>query len=102
MSNIYYPESWMQHPEVLRLQQRVRELEKQLEFCECEQKKKIEYWRRVCDTTNSDLIEYIHRATSFEAKCKGAQEEVQKLEQQMEAFNQLSFIGKAIFHFRID
>ena len=27
MSNIYYPESWMQHPEVLRLQQRVRELE---------------------------------------------------------------------------
>ena len=29
MSNIYYPESWMQHPEVLRLQQRVRELEQE-------------------------------------------------------------------------
>lgn len=29
MSNIYYPESWMQHPEVLRLQQRVCELEKE-------------------------------------------------------------------------
>ena len=32
MSNIYYPESWMQHPEVLRLQQRVRELEKENEI----------------------------------------------------------------------
>ena len=32
MSNIYYPESWMQHPEVLRLQQRVRELEQENEI----------------------------------------------------------------------
>ena len=31
MSSIYYPESWMQHPEVLRLQQRVRELEQENE-----------------------------------------------------------------------
>ena len=31
MSSIYYPESWMQHPEVLRLQQRVRDLEQENE-----------------------------------------------------------------------
>ena len=102
MSNIYYPESWMQHPEVLRLQQRVRELERKIEEIQDAEMEKVEYWKRIFGDTNSDLREYIHRATSAEAKYKGAQEEIQKLEQQMEAFNQLSFIRKATFHFRID
>ena len=101
MSNIYYPESWMQHPEVLRLQLRVRELERKIEEIQ-DAEKEVEYWKRIFGDTNSDLREYIHRATSAEAKYKGAQEEIQKLKQQIEAFNQLSFIRKATFQFRID
>ena len=102
MSNIYYPESWMQHPEVLRLHERVRELERKIEEIQDAEREKVEYWKRIFGDTNSDLREYIQRATSAEAKYKGAQEEIQKLKQQIEAFNQLSFIRKATFHFRID
>ena len=98
MSNIYYPESWMQHPEVLRLQQRVRELEQENSrlkeanaFCLCSlesEKARIggeEFKNRVAET-----------------RLKEAKEEIQKLEQQIKTFNRLSFIRKATFHFRID
>ena len=98
MSNIYYPESWMQHPEVLRLQQRVRELEQENSrlkeakaFCLCSLES---------DKARIGGEEFKNRVA--EARLKEAKEEIQKLEQQIETFNQLSFIRKATFHFRID
>ena len=98
MSNIYYPESWMQHPEVLRLQQANREWARMYQ----EQLAEIEKLKKKLHLATCDLDQYIQRATRAEARYKGAQEEIQKLEQQIEAFNQLSFIRKATFHFRID
>lgn len=98
MSNIYYPESWMQHPEVLRLKQDNREWARMYQ----EQLAEIEKLKRKLHLVTCDLGQYIQRATCAEAKYKGAQEEIQKLEQQIETFNQLSFIRKATFHFRID
>ena len=98
MSNIYYPESWMQHPEVLRLQQRVRELEQENSrlneanaFCLCSLES---------DKARAGGEEFKNRVA--EARLKEAKEKIQKLEQQIETFNQLSFIRKATFHFRID
>ena len=98
MSNVYYPESWMQHPEVLRLQQRVRELEQDNSrlkeanaFCLCSLESDK---ARICGE------EFKNRVA--ETRSKEAKEEIQKLEQQIETFNQLSFIRKARFHFRID
>ena len=98
MSSIYYPESWMQHPEVLRLQQDNREWARMYQ----EQLAEIEKLRRKLHLATCDLDQYIQRVTRAEARYKGAQEEIQKLEQQIESFNQLSFIRKATFHFRID
>lgn len=98
MSNIYYPESWMQHPEVLRLKQYNREWERMY----TEQLKEIENLKKQLHLSSCDLGQYISRATRAEAQLKGAQEEIKKLEQQIETFNQLSFIRKATFHFRID
>ena len=98
MSNIYYPESWMQRPEVLRLQQRVRDLEQENSrlkeanaFCLCSLE---------ADKAHLGGEEFKNRVA--EARLKEAKEEIKKLEQQIEIFNQLSFIRKATFHFRID
>ena len=98
MSSIYYPESWMQHPEVLRLQQRVRELEQENSrlkeanaFCLCSLES---------DKARIGGEEFKNRVA--ETRLKEAKEEIQKLEQQIETFNQLSFFRKATFHFRID
>lgn len=98
MSNIYYPESWMQHPEVLRLQQRVRELEQENSrlkeanaFCLCSLE---------ADKARAGGEEFKYRVA--ESQLKEAKEKIQKLEQKIKAFNQLSFIRKATFHFRID
>ena len=98
MSNVYYPESWMQHPEVLRLQQRVRELEQENSrlneanaFCLCSLES---------DKARIGGEEFKNRVA--ETRLKEAKEEIQQLKQQIEAFNQLSFIRKATFHFRID
>jgi hypothetical protein len=98
MSSIYYPESWMQHPEVLRLQQNNREWARMYH----DQLAEIEKLKKKLHLATCDLGQYIQRATVAEARYKGAQEEIQKLELQMEAFNRLSFIRKATFHFRID
>ena len=98
MSSIYYPESWMQHPEVLRLQQENREWARMYQ----EQLAEIEKLKKRIHLAKCDLDQFIQRATSAEAKYKGAQKEIQKLEQQIETFNQLSFIRKATFQFRID
>lgn len=98
MSNIYYPESWMQHPEVLRLQQDNRGWARMYQ----EQLAEIERLKKELHLATCDLGQYIQRATRSEARYKGAQEEIQQLTQQIEAFNQLSFIRKATFHFRID
>lgn len=98
MSSIYYPESWMQHPEVLRLQQDNREWARMYQ----EQLSEIEKLKKKLHLAVCDLGQYIQRATRDEVRYKGAQEEIQKLEQQMKAFNRLPFFRKATFQFRID
>ena len=98
MSNIYYPESWMQHPEFLRLQQHNREWARMYQ----EQLAEIEKLKKELHLATCDLGQYIQRATSAEVKYKGAQEEIKKFEQQIEIFNRLSFFRKATFQFRID
>lgn len=97
MSNIYYPESWMQHPEVLRLQQYNREWSKMY----VEQQKEIEKLKKELHLANCDLDHYKQKYTVADARYKSTQEEIKKLEQQMDDFNRLPFIRKAIFHFKI-
>ena len=81
MSSIYYPESWMQHPEVLRLQQRVRELEK-----ENEQWK--DQYRYVCE----EIIDRRRSAQSYD-------ETIREQDERMIAFNKLPFYKKMFYHF---
>ena len=95
MSSIYYPESWMQHPEVLRLQQRVRELENKLNNIEM-------FARPEVDRQTSFLAKKIKAAATDEANLKAAQDKVKEMEQQMEKFNHLSPIRKMCYHFNLD
>lgn len=81
MSNIYYPESWMQHPEVLRLQQRVRELEQEKE----QWKEKYRYACEEITIRREDTYGYI--------------ETIEEQDQRMIAFNKLPFYKKMFFHF---
>ena len=87
MSNIYYPESWMQHPEVLRLQQRVRDLEK--ENKELKQlyvkDSTAHFWKAEFERTMKDYREQTNRRVDLMKKC--------------EKFNELSFIRKAFYKF---
>lgn len=100
MSSIYYPESWMQHPEVLRLQQRVRELENGEEIRK--KQKEINRKEAEIELLQSELFKYMQKDGVLEQKLETAKHKVKDLEQQIETFNQLSFIRKATFHFRID
>ena len=87
MSNIYYPESWMQHPEVLRLQQRVRELEKENQ--ELKQMyvegSTAHFWKTEFERTMKDYREQTNRRVDLMKKCA--------------KFNELSFIRKAFYKF---
>ena len=87
MSNIYYPESWMQHPEVLRLQQRVRDLEK--ENKELKQlyvkDSTAHFWKAEFERTMKDYREQTNRRVDLMKKCA--------------KFNELSFIRKAFYKF---
>ena len=87
MSNIYYPESWMQHPEVLRLQQRVCELEKENQ--ELKQMyiegSTAHFWKAEFERTMKDYIEQTNRRVDLMKKCA--------------KFNELSFIRKAFYKF---
>ena len=98
MSNIYYPESWMQHPEVLRLQQLVRELERKLKS----EDYLIDNAKADKDKASSCLASKIREVAYCEARLKATEDKVRDLEQQIETFNQSSFIRKATFHFIID
>ena len=89
MSNIYYPESWMQHPEVLRLQQRVRELENE------NQELKQMYvegltshvWKAEFERLLQEHREQTNRRVSLMKKCA--------------KFNKLSFLRKAFYKFDV-
>jgi hypothetical protein len=81
MSSIYYPESWMQHPEVLRLQQRVRELEQENE----QWKDKYRYACEEITRRREDAQVYY--------------ETQEWLFEERRAFNHLPFYKKMFFHF---
>ena len=87
MSNIYYPESWMQHPEVLRLQQRVCELEKENQ--ELKQMyiegSTAHFWKAEFERTLKNYREQTNRRVDLMKKCA--------------KFNELSFIRKAFYKF---
>ena len=89
MSNIYYPESWMQHPEVLRLQQRVRDLEK--ENKELKQlyvkDSTAHFWKAEFERLLQEHREPTNRCVSLMKKCA--------------KFNELSFIRKAFYKFDV-
>ena len=81
MSNIYYPESWMQHPEVLRLQQRVRELENE-----------NEQWQDKYRYAFEEIIDRRRSAQSYH-------ETITEQDERMIAFNKLPFYKKMFYHF---
>lgn len=87
MSSIYYPESWMQHPEVLRLQRRVRELEKEnQELKQMYVEGSTEhFWKAEFERTMKDYREQTNRSVDLMKKCA--------------KFNKLSFIRKAFYKF---
>ena len=87
MSNIYYPESWMQHPEVLRLQQRVRELEKENQELKQMYVKgsTAHFWKAEFERTLKNYNEQLDKRVSLIEKCL--------------KFNKLSFIRKAFYQF---
>lgn len=87
MSNIYYPESWMQHPEVLRLQQRVRELEKENQELKqlYVENSTAHFWKAEFERTMKDYREQTNRRVDLMKKCA--------------KFNELSFIRKAFYKF---
>lgn len=87
MSSIYYPESWMQHPEVLRLQQRVRELEKENQELKqmYVENSTAHFWKAELERTMKDYREQTNRRVDLMKKCA--------------KFNKLSFIRKAFYKF---
>ena len=87
MSSIYYPESWMQHPEVLRLQQRVRELEKENQKLKQMNVEGLtaHFWKTEFECTLKDYREQTNRRIDLMEKCV--------------KFNELSFIRKAFYKF---
>ena len=87
MSSIYYPESWMQHPEVLRLNQRVRELEKENQELKqmYVESSTVHFWKAELERTMKDYREQTNRRVDLMKKCA--------------KFNELSFIRKAFYKF---
>lgn len=98
MSNIYIPDSVRNHPAVKRLEERISKLE--LENKELKEQKELlvrDYFSLQQTAQGYFNINKKNQDDSFAAKKR-----VKDLEQQIETFNQLSFIRKATFHFRID
>ena len=89
MSNIYYPESWMQHPEVLRLQQRVRELEKENQELKqlSVENSTVHFWKAELERLLKEHREQTNRRVSLMKKCA--------------KFNKLSFLRKAFYKFDV-
>lgn len=98
MSGMYYPESWMQHPEVLRLQQRIRDLEKTLEGVD----ELIDYAKNTVKATESQNKELLQRALKAEADLRTSEEKIQDYEEEMEAFNNSGPFAKMFHHFNIE
>ena len=98
MSNIYIPESVRNHPAVKRLEERISKLE--LEKKELKEQK--EEWVRDYFSLQQTAQVYSRISKKYQDDSFAAQKRVKDLEQQIETFNQLSFIRKATFHFRID
>lgn len=98
MSNIYIPDSVRNHPAVKRLEERIAELE--LENKELKEQK--EEWVRDYFSLQQTAQGYSQISKKYQDDSFAAQKSVKDLEEQIKSFNQLSFIRKATFHFRID
>ena len=98
MSGIYYPESWMQHPEVLRLQQSNRDWHQMY----IDLSKENEKLKKELHLAKCDLNQYIEKTELLNRKYNVSQKIVDILEQQMEKFNHLSPIRKMCHHFKLD
>jgi predicted RNase H-like nuclease (RuvC/YqgF family) len=98
MSNIYIPDSVRNHPAVKRLEERIAELE--LENKELKEQK--EEWVRDYFSLQQTAQGYSQISKKYQDDSFAAQKRVKDLEEQIKSFNQLSFIRKATFHFRID
>lgn len=98
MSSIYIPESVRNHPAVKQMEERISKLE--LENKELKEQK--EEWVRDYFSLQQTAQGYSKINKKYQDDSFAAQKRVKYLVQQIEAFNQLSFIRKATFHFRID
>ena len=98
MSNIYIPESVRNHPAVKRMEERIAELE--LENKKLKEQK--DEWVRDYFSLQQTAQGYSQISKKYQDYSFAAQKRVKDLEEQIKSFNQLSFIRKATFHFRID
>lgn len=98
MSSIYIPESVRNHPAVKQMEERISKLE--LENKELKEQK--EEWVRDYFSLQQTAQGYSKINKKYQDDSFAAQKRVKDLEQQIETFNQLSFIRKATFQFRID
>ena len=98
MSNIYYPESYNNHPEIKRLEQRIADLEKENKELKAQKDFMFDQYQRASKTAETYLNECIRNHKDW----LNAEEKIKKYIDQIKIFNQSSFIRKATFHFRID
>jgi ligand-binding sensor domain-containing protein len=98
MSNIYIPDSVRNHPAVKQMEERISKLE--LENKELKEQK--DEWVRDYFSLQQTAQGYSQISKKYQDDSFAAQKRVKDLEEQIKSFNQLSFIRKATFHFRID
>lgn len=98
MSNIYIPESVRNHPSVKRLEERISKLELENKKLKEQKEELVRDYFSLQETAQG----YSNISKKYQDDSFAAQKRVKDLEQQIKAFNQLSFIRKAIFQFRID
>lgn len=98
MSNIYYPESYNNHPEIKRLEQRIADLEKENKELKEQKDFMFDQYQSASKTAETYLNECIRNHKDW----LNAEEKIKKYIDQIRTFNGLSFIRKATFQFRID
>ena len=98
MSSIYISDSIRNHPVVKRMEERIAELE--LENKKLKEQK--DEWVRDYFSLQRTAQSYSQISKKYQDDSFAAQKRVKDLEEQIKSFNQLSFIRKATFHFRID
>lgn len=94
----YFSEAMNDHPEFQRLNQRIRDLEKNLEGAN----ELIDYLKDMVKATESQNKELLQRALKAEAALRASEEKIQDYKEEMEAFNNSSPFAKMFHHFSIE